>query len=524
MSKASKDSLFSLVTSLTKAEKRSFRVYVNRLQSGEEGLGEPWKFLQLFDVLDKMPEYNEPLILKKLSGVIEKKQLPNLKRHLYKQILISLRLIYIQKNIDIQIREQIDFARILYGKGMYMEALKLLERIKQTAVEHHQDILHMEVIEFQKLIEARHITRSRRVEGKLEGLLDESARRSEVIQLNNALFTFNIQIHGWYIQHGHARSPEKIEEINDFFGKNLPGIGKSEQLTFFEKANLYQAKMWYAYILLDIKGSKKYALRWVSLFAEYPPMREKDPDLYMRGLYYLLVSLLFLRDIKEFEHYLTEFEFFLNAFEGSLNPNSGTIAFVYINLSRLNFYMLKKDFEAGVRQISTIEKELEQHEQYSDIHRTLLFYYKFAYFHFGCGHIDKALDYLNEIILLQRGYLREDLHHNARLLHLICHYELGNIDLLHYLIPSVQRAFNKGKEVTKVQIETLKFLKRLADLPAAETKSEFQRFSKRIVAISTNPLEQKALLYLDVPAWAESRLANCRLKDLPIQKKQPSTI
>ena len=40
-------------------------------------------------------------------------------------------------------REQLDFARILYGKGMYMQALKILERIKQTALEHQQDILHL---------------------------------------------------------------------------------------------------------------------------------------------------------------------------------------------------------------------------------------------------------------------------------------------------------------------------------------------------------------------------------------------
>ena len=95
---------------------------------------------------------------------VKKRHLSNLKRHLYKQILISLRLIYIQKNIDIQIREQLDFARILYGKGLYMQSLKLLERIKRTALEHHQDVLHLEILEFQKMIEARHITRSRMVE------------------------------------------------------------------------------------------------------------------------------------------------------------------------------------------------------------------------------------------------------------------------------------------------------------------------------------------------------------------------
>ena len=121
------DQLISLINSLTKAEKRNFKLYVNRLQSKSDV-----KFVQLFDVVDKMSDWDDAIVFKKIPA-IKKAQLANLKRHLYKQILISLRLIHIQKNVDIQIREQIDFARILYGKGLYIQSLKLLDRIQQIA-------------------------------------------------------------------------------------------------------------------------------------------------------------------------------------------------------------------------------------------------------------------------------------------------------------------------------------------------------------------------------------------------------
>ena len=150
-----KDQLFLLIKSLTKAEKRNFKLYANRIQGGNQ-----LKFIQLFDAMDRLVEYDEEQLLKRIEDT-EKKQLPNLKRHLYKQLLISLRLIHIEKNIDIEIREQIDFARILYGKGMYMQSLKILDRISKIAYDHHQDLLHLEILEFQKFIEARHITRSR---------------------------------------------------------------------------------------------------------------------------------------------------------------------------------------------------------------------------------------------------------------------------------------------------------------------------------------------------------------------------
>ena len=87
------DNLFKLINTMSKAEKRSFKLYVNRIQGSETA-----KFIQLFDVLDKQKKYDEDLIFQKVPE-IKKTQLSNLKRHLYKQLLTSLRLIHISKNI-----------------------------------------------------------------------------------------------------------------------------------------------------------------------------------------------------------------------------------------------------------------------------------------------------------------------------------------------------------------------------------------------------------------------------------------
>ena len=82
-----KDNLFVLVKSLTKSEKRQFKLYVGRMHSNEDS-----KFLNLFNQLEKMDKYEEKTILEK--GIVSKQQLSNLKAHLYKQILISLRMVF----------------------------------------------------------------------------------------------------------------------------------------------------------------------------------------------------------------------------------------------------------------------------------------------------------------------------------------------------------------------------------------------------------------------------------------------
>src|SRR5437762_4431848 len=105
MSNRSADILFQLIQSLEKAEKRHFKLYIKRSSSNEN-----LKIIQLFDALDKMNDYDEKVLMKKLSPVT-KPQLANLKAHLYKQVLASLRLLKTAVNIDLQLSELLDNAR-----------------------------------------------------------------------------------------------------------------------------------------------------------------------------------------------------------------------------------------------------------------------------------------------------------------------------------------------------------------------------------------------------------------------------
>ena len=67
-----KDNLFVLIKSLTKSEKRQFKLYVGRMDSNEDS-----KFLNLFNLLDKMRKYDEKKIIE--SNIVTKQQLSNLK-------------------------------------------------------------------------------------------------------------------------------------------------------------------------------------------------------------------------------------------------------------------------------------------------------------------------------------------------------------------------------------------------------------------------------------------------------------
>lgn len=516
MSNHSKDQLFRLIKSLSKAEKRHFRLYANRTMSSQER-----KFLQLFDALDKIAEYDDDLLIDRLEG-INRSNLPHLKRHLFKQLLTSLRLINIQNNIDIQIREQLDFARILYSKGLYMESLRILERNKETAEGHHQDILHLEILEFQKLIEARHITRSRQEGRKMDQLLVDSTHRSEVTLASSELSNLNIQIQGHYIDQGHAKNPEEQKQVENLWEEMQPLPRRLETVgTFFEKINRFQSRMWYNYILLHFGTAKENASEWVGLFRLNPQMKEKDPDLYMRGLYYLLVFQFLNDDNQYYARYLKEFELFVEEMKEQFTPVSKHIAFQYLALSQLNGYLLSKSFQEGYCRVPEISAELAHHEDLLDEHRLMLFQYKFACLAFAAGHYAEALDKLDGI-LDNRSFLREDLHYNSHLLELLCRFQLRQFALLDYRITALQRLLSKGRDVSQSLKKALTLLRQLTSKPASERPRILEKALSELNSLKEDPYENKALKYLDLISWIESLRQNTTIASFWQQNKNLS--
>jgi len=491
--------LFTLVHSMNKAEKRNFKLYVKKMEESTAH-----KLVQVFDAIAKTKKYDEQKIKDKLPG-ISAAQLSNLKRYLYQQILTSLRLLTIQKNIEIQIREQLDFARILYGKGLFYQSLKILERIRTSAQDNHLDLLLLEILEFLKLIEERHITRSRQEEGKMEKLENDALRRSEIIHNSCQLSNLKISIHGFYIRYGHVRNELNKQMVKEVFRERLNKIDQTK-LTFFERVYLYQSWVWYYHILLDFEQCFFYAKKWIDVFEEVPNLIDEDPDLYLRGYHYVLTSLYHQEDQVGFKKYFKKFAKFYHENFAGFNYNSRMIASLYFYSAEINQYIMRQEFRGGETVIPKVLSFLNKYSDLLDQHRILIFYFKIAYVYFGMKEYEKCLDYLDEILDLKVAYLREDLQAYARILLLLTHYELDNLLLLNSLIKSTHRFLNKLKELTEVQKETLRLFRTLVQLPKNEHREELEIFKEKMKVLREDEFEKRSFIYLDVYQWVERKL------------------
>lgn len=512
MPNRTKDELFLLIKSLEKSEKRNFKLFVNRHGNSADDL----KVVQLFDALDKMDQYEEESLLRKYPS-IKKQQLSNLKAQLYRQLLSSLRLIRDQDNIDMQLHEQMDYAKILYNKALYQQSLKLLEKIKESARATNQLTYFQQALFFEKKIETLHITRS--MENRAEELARETNETNAHVTMTGLLSNLALQLYSWYIKMGHARDEQDVLAVQTFYVSAFPKDAK-QVTSFYEKLYLYQSRCWYNFILQDFLQFYRSVQKWVDLFDHEPSMKNVEPEHYIKGMHNLLIAHFMLNNYENFLKELVHFEAFSQSEMGQINMNIAVQTFVYLYTAKINQHFMEGTFSKGLELVGEIEAKIQEFEMQLDRHRVLVFYYKIACLYFGSGNNEKAIEYLNKIIHWKVD-LRTDLQCYARLLHLIAHYELGHEDLLEYLIKSVYRFMAKMQNLSVVEEEIFKFLRKSFSLKKpGQVKSSFGALKEKLSKYEGNPLESRSFMYLDIISWLESKIQNKPVQEIMQEKYQ----
>jgi hypothetical protein len=494
----SADILFQLIKSLEKAEKRHFKLYIKRSSANKD-----LKIIRLFDALDKQKEYDEKNLLKKMED-ITKPQLANLKTHLYKQLLASLRLLKSSDSLDLQLNEQFDYAHILYKKGLFHQSLRILEKVKETAKANQKFNFLPLAIALEKRIENLHITRSK--QNRAEELSAEANEVSRHIDKVARLSNLALQLYSWYIQHGHARNEEDEKDIRVYMKKNLPADAW-EQTGFYERLYLYQSFCWYAFIRQDFLQYYRYTQKWVDLYDEQPLMIRVETGHYIKGLHNLLNAHFDLRNHHAFEKTLHHFEQFAKTDRVKENDSFRILAFIYISIAKINRHFMLGSFNDGLKLVPAIEEKMGLYHLFIDRHRVLVMNYKIAMLYFGSGDYNRSIDYLQKIIN-DKTNLRYDLQCYARVLHLMAHYELGNDMLMESLSKSVYRFMAKMKNLTVVEEAMFKFLRQTIPLSPRQLKPEFEKLLNTIKHLEKNRFETRAFAYLDIISWVESKVYN----------------
>lgn len=506
MPKQKTDDLLKLVASLNRAEKRHFRLFVKRNQQAKSEI----LFLQLFDIMERTGEYDEEYLLRRIEG-IKKSQLSNLKAHLYKQLLTSLRLLNRNKDEEITLRENIDYARILYNKGLYRQALDILDKVKKRARDIEFHTIALETAQFEKLIEGQYITRS--IEGRAEELSKECQELSQQIGFTDAYSNLSLRLYGLYLKQGMVSNTEDYEMTQRFFESLDPNV-EYEVLDFWGKVYYCQSYTWKHLICQEFPYCYRYSQRWVDLFRDRPRMIQANAPLYLKGVHNHLATLFNMWQYDKFIEELASLDLFPHQYDLTANVNVAGLYHLYQFDHQIQRHYMEGTFTEGLGLVPQIMEVIDDNRYNWDNHRLMIFYYRIACLYFGSGDNDTAIDYLNLIINQRSPNYRSDIQAYARILSLICHFEMGNMQLVEYQVKSVYRFLSKVEHLQETQQVIFKFLRRIPRMREEQLRDEFIKLKERLDEVAQRPFEARPFTYLDIPSWLESKIEGISVQEV----------
>lgn len=507
MARDRSDALFKLVHSLSKNEKRYFKVFNSQ---GKEKK----KTLILFDEILNQEEFDDTAIIKN-NIEISKKQISNLKAELYDQILDTLRSYNNGRIVDIKIRQLIDYSQILVDRCLYKEAYIQLKRAKKYASKFTNLELMLEISKLEKSIISQIIDDKN--QKRVNSIIAEVSHINGQINRINQLSNLEAKLNSIYKKVGFIRDQRDHNAAEKYLNKNLPEYVESE-LTNIEKIYLYNLFIGYYFFIQDFESGNKEAEKMVALFESNHGLIISKTDFYISALNKLSISQSKLSKFNEFVYTVQKLQEIDKIPGLVINADIRARLYKYYYMHEFNKYLMLGDFAQGSKFLSNLENELEKFISKLDKHSKIILNYKIACMYFGNSEYSKSLFWLNKIINEQDIDIRRDIHCFARILNLVTHYEMGNVDVIDYYIRSTFRFLAKKYDLRLYQQYILTFLKNLGKNPNRNLKDEFKKLRDQLIPLSDRPYERRAFIYFDIISWLESKIEHKPVGEIIRQK------
>lgn len=502
------DELVRLILSLTKSEKRYFKIF-SSLQGGEKS------YLKLFDVIEKLEDYNEEKIKKVLAKEDFVNRLPAVKNYLYGQILKSLRLNYIGTTVDSQLKEMTEDIAILFDKRLFKQCSKILEKAKELAKVNEQTLQLIELNMWDEKIRMEILSPDKFEKTLLSSLNEEiqlleiQKNVAEYRNLYHQIVVINKKIK-------EARTEEELQQFQKIINHPL--------LLSFKSAESFDAKNYYYSIHLlynHAKGDNEefliIAQKHLELLESFPQKIIEKPKMYIAALNNILLGKIHLHDYNGFDK-------ILNKLRGIplKSANIEVNRFVSSHIFEMVMYLDTGEFTKSIAVRENIIEGIKKYGDKINAIEEITLLYNLFYSYFGTGEFSKALGIINKLLNEYQKELRYDIQSAVRILNLILHYELGNSRLLENNAISAYRFLYKSKRLYKLENIVLNFIrKKMHHIYTPKDQIEaFIELRKEFMELSEHPYEKKAFEYFDYISWLDSKIEKKSFEEVVKNKFQ----
>ena len=458
-----KEHLFFLIKSLTKAEKRYFRLFASSNNENKN-------YLLLFNAIDKQEKYDEALIKKNYAGRKFSKQLHVTKNYLTQLILKSLRNFHSTVSADAKLKDLQREIEILQKRELYVHCETLLDKAIKLAGSYEKwpDLLSL-------------LDTKRRILLNSKGSIQSFAALKEI----------------------HKKEKETISKISNTstywdLTTNLFSINQTREKTMenpylktAENADSIQARTLYHFIWQgiyftqnDYNNASEHMNQAINLWEENKHQISENPGSYLTLLNNLIGINLNFKKFEEAEKLVHKIRQVPGQYKLSNNNPIAIKAVMQSYNVELEIYRDTNQIKKGISVISEADSYMKAKPEFIPKTYKLLLLYQFAYLYYLNNQLDDSLAYLNIILAGKFENIREDIQSFAHLLFLIIHFELNNMILLRYAVESCRRFLKKKHHLQGYERVLLTGFSKLSTVSKNDYKKYFTWMKQNIFKFS----------------------------------------
>lgn len=494
--------LFNLIKNLDKSEKRYFKLYGQRHVLGSQN-----KYVQLFEILEAQSDYAE----QEIFALMQKKGLQTDffaadKYYLYGLILRCLNEFHHDKTYNLKLKSDLQSIEILFLKGFYEDALKLINKAEKNAHDAENYYLLTDILQWKK-----------KCFGYTQGLLKayqvNIELKSAIEKLHNLQQLTDLYYQSYVLRFREEKT--ESEQVKAEFGELMqnPLLNSPENALTLPAKVFYYLIFSHFYFVIDESEKELYALQTlIDLIHRSKIYRFENPLDYI-AVYFRLLSLKkFIAD----DSFCLDLEM-LRDFAAQRHIQSEIIrerVFVFTYSNELEFLLIKGDYQKAVKKIAETDAGIAEQKTAIEPFYLMYFFYMYAVVLIIVGKQDKALTNINKVLNDFSYEDRPQIFVKAEILNLIIHFELGNYDYFCTLFKNVSRKYKKEQFYGSFERALLKKLFFIAEkVPTSHSQitKPLQKFLNQI----EQEMPEKLLKYSNQTylKWVKAKIAGKSVSD-----------
>ena len=499
MSTKIRDSLHELIGSLTKTEKRYFKLHATRHSGNDES-----NTVLLFDFIARQEIYDEAALVRHFKGKAFLNQFSTVKKRLYDHLLESLHLFHANASVEARLAQMLHQATILYEKSLYDHSLRQLRSIEKIALKNE---LFLVLVQAGKL--RQRILETKGYDAEEETIVEMNSGTDHFLskeQLLSTLWKLKSNLFRQLQSTGIATTPEEKEKLRMLLSE-LPQAETLEQLQSVEGSYLYyHLQSAYYYAIGEFSQSLRFTEQTIAHLQENPAFTNKRPNILISVLTngcYLAESLGQYEKSRAFLQLLKA----TGNQQESLSEDMQIKLFSSISSIELSLLILKGDFQASGAVMKTVSDGLEKYGTRIHPSRRAFFQLKSAVVHIGNEAYTAALKQINLILNDSQLDEKEELIVAAHLLNVLLHFELRNTDYLPYAIKSAQRHLKTRKRLQEFETAFLLAISKTTRAHELDIPEIFSALAEKLNALPGAEKPVSLSVHFDFMTWIGAKIS-----------------